>query len=95
MSFIFFVCGLHTKCVATVTMRHHLVYFTFVKAGQDLPAFNHGRGQAQPPHASACPQGIELAGGIYMVEVSNLFVGDNQRHKPFFRKHAGEVSICL
>ena len=21
-------------------------------------AFNHGRGQAQPPHASACPQGI-------------------------------------
>ena len=29
-----------------------------LKASQDLPAFNHGKGQAQPPHASACPQGI-------------------------------------
>ncbi len=27
-------------------------------ASQDLPAFNHGRGQVQPPHASACPRGI-------------------------------------
>ena len=29
-----------------------------LKASQDLPAFNYGRGQAQPPHVSACPQGI-------------------------------------
>ena len=29
-----------------------------LKASQDLPAFNHGRGQAQPSHASTCPQGI-------------------------------------
>ena len=32
--------------------------FSAFKASQDLPAFNHGRRQAQPPHASACPQGI-------------------------------------
>ena len=32
--------------------------FSAFKASQDLPAFNHGRPQAQPPHASACPQGI-------------------------------------
>ena len=35
-------------------------------------------------HASACPQGI--ADGIDMVEVANLFVGDNQRHKQLFGK---------
>ena len=31
---------------------------TFKKACQGLSAFNHGRGQAQSPHASACPQEI-------------------------------------
>ena len=42
-----------------------------LKAGQDLPAFNHGRGQAQPPHASACPQGMSWwyghSGGCQLV----------------------------
>ena len=42
----------------------------------------------------------ELADGIDMVEVANLFVGDNQRRKQLFRevfkkRPADEVYICL
>jgi len=59
--------------------------FLRLKVSQDLTAFNHGSVQAQPPHASACPP-KELADGIDMVEVANLFVGDNQRRKQLFGK---------
>ena len=46
--------------------------------------FNHGRGRLN--HHMLLHAHQELADGIDMVEVANLFVGDNQRRKQLFGK---------
>ena len=66
-----------------------------LKASQDLPAFNHGRGQAQPPNALHVHK--ELADGIDMVEVANLFAGASGATvwEVFKKRPADEVYVCL
>ena len=60
-----------------------------LKVSQDLPAFNHGRGQAQPPHNSACPQGI---GRWYCHGGGRQFICGEQ---PAEQATVWEVYVCL
>ena len=67
-------------------------------ASQDLLAFNHGRRQAQPPHASACPQGI---GRWYWHAGGRQFVCGGQSAaqatvwEVFKKRPADELYVCL